>query len=218
MRGKQDENLRKKAYKECYNEHYDIYDWFLFLDFDEYIDIGENTLDNFVKLPIYNKCSSILLYWRLYTDNGKFNYTTESPIKRFTERISRDEQRSSYFCDKKPIIKGGIKELSYNESFNIPKFYGTKDNSEYMICNSEGKDYEQFKNDKEKIVSFENAYIKHFLWRSTEEYCLKLGIRKYFKYLKYEKKDYDFFIEQYLKYNGGHFVDQKKEKLKKCIE
>ena len=25
------------------------------INFDEYIDIGENTLDNFVKLPIYNK-------------------------------------------------------------------------------------------------------------------------------------------------------------------
>ena len=171
-----------------------------------------------MKSSLYDKCSSILLYWRLYTDNDQKNYTTESPIKRFTEPISKNQQRVSYFCDKKPIIKGGMKEFSYNGTSHIPIFSDKKDSSEYLICNSEGKDYEKYKNDKEIIVSFENAFIKHFLWRSTEEYCLKLGIRKFFKYLKYEKKDYDFFIDQYLMYNGGYSGDYKKEKLKKCIE
>ena len=40
----------------------------------------------------------------------------------------------------------------------------------------------------------------------------------FFKHLKYEKKDYDFFIDQYLMYNGGYSGDNKKEKLKKCVE
>ena len=111
-----------------------------------------------------------------------------------------------------------MKDFSYNVSANIPIFSKTKDTSDYMICNTEGKDYEKNKDDKEKIVSFENAFIKHFIWRSTEEYCLKLGKRKFFKYLGYEKKDYDFLIDQYLKYNGGYSGDKKKEKLKKCIE
>ena len=218
MRGKQDGNPQKKAYEQCYNENYDKFDWFLFFDFDEYLYIEENTLNKFVKLPLYDKCSSILLYWRLYTDNDKKNYATESPIKRFTEPISKNQQRLSYFCDKKPIIKGGMKEFSYDELNHIPKFSSNKESSEYLICNSEGKDYEKNKNDKEMIISFENAYIKHFLWRSTEEYCLKLGIRKFFKYLNYEKKDYDFLIDQYLMYNGGYSGNNKKEKLKKCVE
>ena len=218
MRGMQDDNPQKKAYEKCYNDHYDKFDWFLFFDFDEYLYVEEKTLDKFVKLPLYDKCSSILLYWRLYTDNDKKNYTTESPIKRFTEPISKNQQRLSYFCDKKVIIKGGMKEFSYDETNHIPKFVSDKNPSEYLICNSEGKDYDKNKNDKESIISFENAYIKHFLWRSTEEYCLKLGIRKFFKYLKYEKKDYDFFIDQYLMYNGGYSGDNKKEKLKKCVE
>ena len=218
MRGMQDDNPQKKAYEKCYNDHYDKFDWFLFFDFDEYLYVEEKTLDTFVKLPLYDKCSSILLYWRLYTDNDKKNYTTESPIKRFTEPISKNQQRLSYFCDKKVIIKGGMKEFSYDETNHIPKFASDKNPSEYLICNSEGKDYDKNKNDKESIISFENAYIKHFLWRSTEEYCLKLGIRKFFKYLKYEKKDYDFFIDQYLMYNGGYSGDNKKENLKKCVE
>ena len=218
MRGKQDENLRKIAYESCYNDYYDIYNWFLFFDFDEYLYIEENTLNNFVKSPLYEKCSSILLYWRIYTDNDQKNYSIESPIKRFTEPISKNQQKLSYFCDKKPMIKGGIKEVSYDELNRIPIFKDKKYPSEYLICNTEGRDYEKNKNDKDKIVTFENAFIKHYLWRSTEEYCLKLGIRKFFKYLKYEKKDYDFFIDQYLMINGGNSRYDIKEKLKKCVE
>lgn len=217
MRGKQDGNPQKIAYEKCYNDYYDIFDWFLFFDFDEYLHIQENTLDNFVKLPLYKDCSSILLYWRVYTDNDQLNYSTESPIKRFTEPINKFFQKSSYFCDKKPILKGGMKDFIYDESNHIPLFPNKKE-GEFLTCNSEGKDYEKNKNNKDLIVSFENAFVKHFLWRSTEEYCLKLGIRKFFNYLKYEKKDYEYFIRKYLMYSGGMSKDSKKEKLNKCVE
>ena len=45
--------------------------------------------------------------------------------------------------------------------------------------------------------------MKHFHWRSTEEYCIKLGIRKYFKSYGWNKGNYLFLKNQYFASNAN---------------
>ena len=66
------------------------------------------------------------------------------------------------------------------------------------------------------MMTFKNAIIKHYHWRSTEEYCLKIGLRKYYNY-KWGKSNYQFLIGQYFMYNSDS-NNYKRNKLNKCIE
>ena len=97
MRGNQEDFPQRKAYDQCYHDHLYIYDWFLFFDFDEYLYIGNNSLDNFVKLNSFNNCSSIIYYRRDYADNDHLYYSEESLIKRFTNAVDKDKQKILFF-------------------------------------------------------------------------------------------------------------------------
>ena len=66
------------------------------------------------------------------------------------------------------------------------------------------------------MITFKNAIIKHIHWRSTKEYCLKLGLRKYYKNYNWKRQSYTFLISQYLMYNGNSY-NYKRDKLYKCI-
>ena len=83
-------------------------------------------------------------------------------------------------------------------TFFIDDTYNTK----YITCNTKGNVFDKFKiKIKENEITYENAFLKHFHWRSTEEYCIKLTVRKYYKNHHWKSKEYYFLRNRYLSYN-----------------
>jgi hypothetical protein len=200
MRGNQSSNPQANSYEHCYHSHINEYDWFLFFDFDEYLYIENYTLTDFVNLPMFNNCHSIVYFWRTYTDNNQVYYSIESPVKRFTVPVSNYIQRNILHI--KSMSRGGIKELTHLKSVHAPFFGNDTYNTKYITCNTKGNIFDKFGiKKKENEITHENAFLKHFHWRSTEEYCLKLAIRKYYKNYNWKNKEYYFLRNRYLSYN-----------------
>ena len=198
MRGNQTSNPQANAYEHCYHSHINDFDWFLLFDFDEYLYIKNYSLNDFVNLPMFKNCHSIIYFWRTYTDNDQVYYSTESPEKRFTIHVPDYIQKRMW--NEKSMSRGGIKELTYTKSVHAPFFINDTYKTKYMTCNTEGKAFDK-KETKENEITYENAFLKHFHWRSTEEYCLKLAIRKYYKNYNWKNHDYYFLRNRYLSYN-----------------
>ena len=217
IRGKQNKNPQNYAYEKCYHEHIKEYDWFLFFDFDEYLYIEENTLNNFVQLPKFVNCSAIVYFYRHYTDNNQLYYNSESPIKRFPIPIPEYAQRSK-FINGKSMAKGKINELSFMKSIHAPFFENGTYNEKYITCNSEGNIVWKFNNEKKNYshITYKNAFLKHYQWKSTEEYCIKLGIRRFFKSYNWGKDDYIYLKNIYLRNNPK--MEEKLLIIKDCIE
>jgi len=200
IRGNQTSNPQAISYENCYHSHINEFDWFMFFDFDEYLYIKSYTLNDFVNLPMFKNCHSIIYYWRAYTDNNQVYYSIESPVKRFTVHIPDYMQR--YMLNEKSMSRGGIKELTHLKSVHAPFFKNDTYNTKYMTCNAKGNVFDKFKiRIKENEITYENAFLKHFHWRSTEEYCLKLAIRKYYKNYNWKKGDYYYLRNRYLSHN-----------------
>ena len=218
MRGNQTSYPQANAYESCYHNHIDEYDWFLFFDFDEYLYIENYTLNDFVQLPLFNNCASIIYFWRHYTDNNQIYYSIESPIIRFPFPISEKSQRSLH-SNEKSMSRGRIKELTYLKSCHAPFFTNETFNTKYITCNTEGNTFNKFKIKNIKFnnsMTFKNAFLKHFHWRSTEEYCIKLGIRKYYKNYNWKPKEYYYLRGLYFRDNK--MTQEKISLLNKCLK
>ena len=215
MRGNQEDSSQKYAYDSCYQKHKNEYDWFLFFDFDEYLYIENKTLDNYVKSESFKKCSSIAFFLRYYTDNGQLYYSTESPVERFPTPASKEIHRSQFLAKVKSMTRGGIQELTYLKSIHIPHFQNNYNDNKNIICNSKGETFIDDKNLNNKLT-FENAYLKHY-WRSAEEMCFKIGIRKYFKSYNWKISDYIFLKEWFLLLSNNNNYRQR-IMLDKCLE
>lgn len=104
-----DKTLQTISYNLCYNEHKHDYDFFVFVDSDEYVRFdGFNNIKDFLKQEKFSKFDSIRICWKLYDDNGLItvkdgNYS----ITRFTHPAKDTFQNTE--C--KSIIRGGIEEL-----------------------------------------------------------------------------------------------------------
>ena len=110
------------------------------------------------------------------------------------------------------MSRGGIKELSYSKTTQAP-FFINNTKSKYIICDIEQNEI-KFQDKKE--ITFKNAFLKHFKWKSTEEFCLKLGIRKYFKSYNWGKQDYKFIKDKYFTFNEKS--EEKRNLLNKYLE
>ena len=113
MRGNQSDSPQINAYESCYQVHKNDYDWFLFFDFDEYLYIEDYSLNDFVQLPMFNNCASIIYYYIFYTDNDEVYYNTESPIKRFTVQ---SKIKINGLNEQNSMSRGRINELTYKRS------------------------------------------------------------------------------------------------------
>ena len=161
MRGNQTHYPQVFAYESCYHDHINDYDWFLFFDFDEYLYIKNYSLNDFVQLPIFDNCSSILYFWRHYTDNGQLYYNIESPVKRFRVPIPLNIQISKH-GNQKSMSRGRIQYLTHTRSVHAPFFRNGTHNTKYITCNTEGNMYNKFDKRQRNIRTYKNAFLKHF--------------------------------------------------------
>ena len=143
-----------KMLNDCYNNNYKIYDWFILCDIDEYIKLKDyNNIKLFLKQKIFKKCDYIYFYRAFQTDGDKIQYENKSLSERFTTSVYSIH---TY----KPILKGNISNLEIDNVHMV--------NFKLKPCNSFGKS-------KSKIKDFKYNFIKHYYFKSTEEFVEKLN-------------------------------------------
>ena len=149
-------------YNDCYNNNYEIYDWLIFNDLDEYIYLKEyNNIKIFLNKPRFNKCEIIQLNWVLFTDNNYIYYENKSLLERFTEldpyvKIKKIDKHSNG----KSLLRGHIPNVK------IVNFHSIAD--ELKSCDGFGHIVNNIKRD------YKYYYFKHYYCKSTEEFIDKL--------------------------------------------
>lgn len=156
---------QRKAYDDCYNNNKNDFDWIGFYDVDEFLYIENYTnINEFLSLPIFDNCTSILVNWKYYGDNNYIYYEPKPLKERFTKPFyftHKIESNKYLFAAAKSIIRGGL-NITWA---HFPHFL---ENS--TICRPTGTIVER----PLLYPNYSSAYIKHYATKSTQEYIIKL--------------------------------------------
>ena len=205
-----------KIYNHCYINNYKNYNWLIFYDIDEYINLKNySNIKNFLSEIKFNKCKLIYLNCFRHTDNNLLYYDNRT----LAERFPYINWNSSMYTVK-TIIKGNLEKIRFKTSHWLDrKFKG---------CNSVGKEVKptnklKMNNDINEPY-FKLYYIDHYCFKSTEEYINKINkgdgifgynnkikmhkIRLYFSYNKISLEKIN-----YIEKNSGLDLTEYKKKL-----
>ena len=154
--------IQLKAYNDIYNKYKNEYDWFIFIDIDEFIFIPEtnNDIKLFLSQKKFDNYQSISIGWLIYDDNDNVYYENKPLKERFTRYINPNK-----FTHCKSITRGKI-----NSNIGISAHIAHNCNR----CLYNGTEF----NSNDINIPTDNylnvCYIKHFMYKSIEEHCNKL--------------------------------------------
>lgn len=160
--------LQERCYEECYLKNKSTYDWFLFFDIDEFLFLKtEKNIKEFLLLDKFKGVSTILVNWLNYGDSDNVYYEDKPVLERFTKPCRNVNWiRGNKAC--KSITRGG--KNSKIEQTHTHKFFITNG----KISNADGKIISRgvIKSLGPKIdkVTYNSAYLKHFVTKTISEY------------------------------------------------
>ena len=168
-RGKK--TMQVSMMRDCYKNNYNIYDWFIMYDMDEFIFLKNfNNIKYYLNNKKFDKCKLIQLNRAVHTDNDQIYYKNKTLFERFPKAFYN-------IVNVKSILKG------HNPDIEIKSIH--KINDKIKGCNGFGQKTFQNKTD------FKYYYINHYYFKSTEEFINKInrGDAYYLtnKHLKYKK-------------------------------
>lgn len=157
---------QRKAYGDCYKNNKYLYDWIAFYDIDEYLHIiNYENINDFLSLPRFKKCSSLIINWKYYGDNNNLYYKPKPLKERFTKPFYFSKKQKNknklLYGASKSIVRGGL-NITWA---HFPHFLKNKN-----ICRPNGNIIKTPLSRPQYSI----AYIKHFVTKSTEEYADKL--------------------------------------------
>lgn len=158
-----DASIQMSLYENVYNKYTNDYDWILFLDVDEFLTLEHhNNINDYLSQEMFNDASLILLNWKCYGDNDKILYEDEPVVTRFTKPYTNLTKYSQNFPENeivKPILRSKIDNIKH-KVHNVYLNNGIVKDSNGNICF----------NDWRKPITHNNAYIRHYETKSTQEY------------------------------------------------
>ena len=188
-----------RSYRECYEKNNLKYDWLSFFDIDEFLEFRKPNLkiQEFLASHKFKKCQNIKINWIYYYNVNNSLYYENKPLQiRIREKIRISRVIKSTVRGKLPI--------NYWSKMRDPHSSLNK----FVSCSSSGKiiDYKSSLNDPPDVKF---AYLKHYHYKSFEEYCYKLKRGKADSYNKNLKKKLKKFYKQN-KYNKKKLKIMKK--------
>ena len=150
------------AYIKCYDKNKNKYDWISFFDADEFLELKPVNIkiQDFLGNKRYNKCDNIKINWILYEHNTYY-YENISLFK-----------RKNYTTTIIPAIKSTVRgkyKLNYWRNAGNPH----SSNKRFKACTSSGKST-SYKNFYVYPPDIKYAFLRHYYYKSFEEYCIKL--------------------------------------------
>ena len=163
-----------KIFSDCYKKNNMKYDWLLFYDIDEYINLKDyNNIKDFLSEKKFINCKLIYLDCLRHTDNNLLYYDNRTLAERFPFI-----NWNSNMITVKSMIRGNIKNVRFKTSHWLDRsIYG---------CNSFGEIIKPSNLKKlGKLNSYNSNnpkyyYIDHYCFKSTEEYVNKIIINLHF--------------------------------------
>ena len=151
-----------KAYSEILAKYKNDYDWFFFCDIDEFLELPKHKdVSDF--LSDKNDFDCVMVNWLCYGDNEQVLADYTKPLKeRFPNPLPIDICVQYSFPENmhiKSFVKGGIDAV----------FGGNPHCCETNLkcCNASGI---QVANRPWQPIDYANAYIKHYITKSTQEF------------------------------------------------
>ena len=165
--------LKQQLYKimnDCYRTNYQKFDWLLFFEIDEYINLKNySNIKNFLKENKFQNCNVIYLNWVLHTDNNLIYYENKSLHERFPILEPNVlNKNKNYSNPVKSILKGNISNIKIN---NVHILNSNLKNT----CNGFGNE-PQMDNYYMKNADFKYYYIDHYYCKSVEEFIYKINM------------------------------------------
>ena len=159
IRGKKRKQL--KMFEDCYNKNSKKYDWLVFYDIDEFINLKYfNNIKDFLNQNKFNKCHSIYLNWVIHTDNNRKYYSNGLLSERFPEIY-----KNKKYCNGKSIIRGHLNKIKMQTTHLLNRKIGR--------CNGFGKKI-KLRGIYCRIPDYKYYYIDHYYSKSTEEFINKI--------------------------------------------
>jgi hypothetical protein len=148
---------QKPSMNDCYNKNYLKYNWLIFYDMDEFLYLKNYTnIKYFLSENKFKKCKKIRLNMVYQTDNNLLFYQNKSLSERFP---NFNKNIKSYIV--KSILRGNISGIKiYQVHYLSKKIKG---------CNGFGN-FVNKTNSRADIIDLNNYYIKHYAFKSTEEF------------------------------------------------
>ena len=166
------------SYNDCYKEFKDKYEWIGYWDIDEFIEFEKcKTVQEFLNQKIFDGKQCIRICWKQYTDNGIMRVENNNySINRFKEVLTKD------FCTKnkipismykisntqaKSFIRTTIKEVKFTSPhcfLNVPTVNAMGKKCEIGVMVG-------------KTVIWKGAWLKHYRFKTLEEYITKKMVR-----------------------------------------
>ena len=194
-------------YQDIYEKYKNECNWFLFFDFDEYLDVHfeDNKsliLQDFLTNETFDKCEAILFNWLIYTDNNLLYYDNRTLLERFP--IPNYDVLDNIMV--KTIVRGNLTKTIFNpqKPIHIP-------DKNLSICNSIGDIFRDYNLYSVHPPVYKYGYLKHFITKTAEEYVNKTyrganrnipykitdKVRLFFRFNKFSKEKYKYFKEKF---------------------
>ena len=160
------------AYEECYKEYGKTYDWIAVFDADEYLDLDDRVFKNindYLSLPQFQTYDAIHINWLNFDDNDQLRYEDKPLKERFRVSAKYDKCVAYNFPENnhiKTILRGGLDNVAWKATPHTPF------PSNIRCCDSVGKKCDIMNPFVE--YNFQYAKLRHYGYKSTEEYCLKM--------------------------------------------
>lgn len=182
-RGNTFKDFQTSTYKIIYNEFKQLYDWFIFIDIDEFITLNaDNNINDYLNRNIFNNVDQICLNWAIYDDNDLIYVDYNIPVQeRFTRRMEYDYDKEYPLYNLQKCILRGNLTIDEHRVHNIVNFA-----IPFHTVNNRGDELNQLYGSSEHNEDL--AYIKHYMTKSLEEFIIK----KYNQYDTNHDGKYDF--------------------------
>lgn len=164
-------NCQERYYTNVYKEYHTLYDYMIFIDFDEFITLVK---DKNIKeyLSRNSKYNVIKLNWMIYTDNNLVYNDNRPLLERFDKPMDlyRNVQYDfpeNYHC--KCIIKCKFNSIC----FENPHIINISNLESAKICNNSFKHSNNIywvECNEDGTIDYSLAYIKHFMFKTIDEY------------------------------------------------
>ena len=155
-----------KALNDCYKRFNSKYDWIAFYDVDEFLKITNfSDINEFISLPRFKNCQSILINWKYYGDNNKVYYENKPLYERFTAPFFFNKSKKNniyYVSAAKTIVRGGLK-ITWA---HLPHYLNNTIN-----CRPDGSITKNYFS----LPQYSIAYLNHYITKSTEEFVERLN-------------------------------------------
>jgi len=174
---------------DCYQTNYQIYDWLIFYELDEYIHLSNYTnVKPFLNLPRFKHCEVIYLNLICHTDNNLIYYDNRSLAERFPRTVPK-YKKGGYRLEIKSILRGHIPNIEITNNHLL--------STDLHNCNGYGNKNRYYYKTYSNQNDYKNYYIDHYYSKSTEEFIEKLNKGDvYLDTLKYVMQRVDKYFTQ----------------------